>query len=104
MSDAPRETLQPEVIVRMMSSPNLVTSERLSLATELNEALARDPDFLASVKRVLSGHGRELAEVAPDPQELASFGWAEAAPEVRPRQAAAAAAAGVAATLVPLPV
>src|SRR5262245_61916004 len=104
-AETPRRVLPPELILNIMSSSDLLTPERMEIAKQISDRLARDPELLASIERTMQAHGVVLNRLGRQPEELASFGWGEAIPpQITPRQAAAAAAAGAAAMLVPVPV
>jgi len=106
MSDTPAAGNVPSFTVddfhpeRMaqLTSLAFLNPQRLQLVKQLSLTLARDPELLASVERMLEANGASLESMTPQPSVLASFGWSEEEVDLpSPKQAAAAVGAAVAA-------
>jgi len=106
MSDMPAGYTPPAssgdfqpVRLAQMTSLEFLTPERVAVVQELSHKLARDPELLASIERMLRENGVDLDRMMPEPAHLASFGWTDSdlARLPSPKQAAAAVGAAVAA-------
>jgi hypothetical protein len=91
------DDVHPERLAQF-TSLNFLSPQRIELVKQLSLTLARDPELLASVERMLEANGASLERLTPRPSELASFGWSEDQVDLpSPKQAAAAVGAAVAA-------
>jgi len=106
MSDMPAGYTPPAssgdfqpVRLAQMTSLEFLTPERVAVVQELSHKLARDPELLASIERMIRENGVDLDRMMPEPAHLASFGWTDSdlARLPSPKQAAAAVGAAVAA-------
>jgi hypothetical protein len=97
---------EPDQILDLLASRRLLNPERLEAARDLSRQLARDPELLASIERMIQTNAEVVNRFMPTREELRNVGFDD--PELgmpSPKQAAAAAAAGAAALIVgPIPV
>jgi len=79
----------------MAVSPKFLNEERQELLEKMSKDLARNPEFLAMIERMLSEYKDEIYDRSPDNAELRDygFGWPEGGGTVGLVPAAAAAAA-----------
>jgi hypothetical protein len=105
--------LEPEDILDLMVQRRVLTPERLEIARGLSRQLARDPEMLASIERMLRANAVDINRYLPNRDDAGAvlfdqetMGEGDEA-SITPKQTAAAAAAGAAAMLVgciPVPV
>ena len=84
-------------------SPEILNEERLELLKRMSDDLARRPEFLKMIERMLADYGDDIYRISPTDADLrkGGFGWAGGAggPVAIAPAAAAAALAPPAAAL-----
>jgi hypothetical protein len=109
----PQLPLEPEDILDLMAQRRVLTPERLEIARGLSRQLARDPEMLASIERMLRANAVDINRYLPNPDDAGAVLFDDQTLgdgdelSITPKQTAAAAAAGAAAMLVgciPVPV